>query len=455
MIHNAHLNLRALPELYHAARTIAAYVVPQEYGISAADKVGVGVQVTRRHRHYHRYHLHHRHLHLRSPSPPPIGVQIASTMLHKIHDDMLAGMATESHERERVHRIDTSALSGTESINTPQRHVRTRLYFTSESHIFSLFNVLRWGGEATDGVTSIFNDECRAKFDAMEPCYLTHLVFRVLLRRGADPESPNSYTVQVLVSPGVNQHLHKGVAPSVMWDGAREFGIPVDDDDDGEKDEDPYRRGDLPEELLSTEPMILSSRDDLTLADVDAFFSAMYDAKTEVSVRAAAPSRPAPRRRPDARTNSLLLTKAQMVPSRSLHLLREPAQTAGAPHLRHLRHVEQKQLAAAPLRERAPPAPRFGRRLPAAAAAPRRRPAEERRRRRRRRRVRPATRTRRAGATPSAATRARWARCRAISSCRRAPRSRGGRGTCATGPSRRAASSKIAVRKSSSQVFTE
>ena len=293
MIHNAHLNLRALPELYHAARTIAAYVVPQEYGISAADKVGVGVQVTRRHCH----HRHHRHLTsststhlLHSP-----GVQIASTMLHKIHDDMLAGMATESHERERVHRIDTSALSGTESINTPQRHVRTRLYFTSESHIFSLFNVLRWGGEATDGVTSIFNDECRAKFDAMEPCYLTHLVFRVLLRRGADPESPNSYTVQVLVSPGVNQHLHKGVAPSVMWDGAREFGIPVDDDDDGEKDEDPYRRGDLPEELLSTEPMILSSRDDLTLADVDAFFSAMYDAKTEVSVRAAAPPpRPAP-----------------------------------------------------------------------------------------------------------------------------------------------------------------
>ena len=39
VIHNAHLNLRALPELYHAARTIAAYVVPQEYGISAADKV--------------------------------------------------------------------------------------------------------------------------------------------------------------------------------------------------------------------------------------------------------------------------------------------------------------------------------------------------------------------------------------------------------------------------------
>ena len=142
-----------------------------------------------------------------------------------------------------------------------------------------------------------------------------------------------------------------------------------------------------------------------------------------------------------------------MVPSRSIHLLREPAQTAGAPHLHHLRHVDQEQLAAAPLCERAPPAAGLGRRLPAAAAAPRRRPAEERRRRRRRRRVRPATRIRRAGATPSAATRARWARCRAISSCRRAPRSRGGRATCATGRSRRAASSKIAARKSSAQVY--
>ena len=184
-IHNAHLNLRprAVPRRAH----IAAYVVPQEYGIPAADKVGVGAGkplTPCRHPHHHR--LHHlttctsTHLLLLSR------LQIASTMLHKIHDDMLAGMATESHERERVHRIDTSALSGTESINTPQRHVRTRLYFTSESHIFSLFNVLRWGAEATDGVTSIFNDECRAKFDAMEPCYLTHLVFRVLLRRGAD-----------------------------------------------------------------------------------------------------------------------------------------------------------------------------------------------------------------------------------------------------------------------------
>lgn len=31
-------------------------------------------------------------------------------------------------------------------VSSPERHVRTRLYFTSESHIHSLLTVLRYGG---------------------------------------------------------------------------------------------------------------------------------------------------------------------------------------------------------------------------------------------------------------------------------------------------------------------
>ena len=32
----------------------------------------------------------------------------------------------------------------TQDINSPLRHVRTRIYFTSESHVHSLINVLRY-----------------------------------------------------------------------------------------------------------------------------------------------------------------------------------------------------------------------------------------------------------------------------------------------------------------------
>ena len=45
---------------------------------------------------------------------------------------------------------------------SPGRHVRTRLYFTSESHIHSLVNLLRYGGledfgEKSEGVQEQWN----------------------------------------------------------------------------------------------------------------------------------------------------------------------------------------------------------------------------------------------------------------------------------------------------------
>jgi inositol hexakisphosphate/diphosphoinositol-pentakisphosphate kinase len=36
--------------------------------------------------------------------------------------------------------------SYSKGIQTPGRHVRTRLYFTSESHVHSLLTVIRYGG---------------------------------------------------------------------------------------------------------------------------------------------------------------------------------------------------------------------------------------------------------------------------------------------------------------------
>ena len=67
-MHNRHLELGSLPEVYAEARTLASYVVPQEYGVAAQDKV-------------------------------EIGVKIAYAMLSKLRRDLLAGMDTVSHEQ--------------------------------------------------------------------------------------------------------------------------------------------------------------------------------------------------------------------------------------------------------------------------------------------------------------------------------------------------------------------
>jgi len=238
MVHNEHLGLGALPQIFGASRTLASYVVPQEYGIEPVHKVS-------------------------------IGLQIAWKMLAKLLQDMLAGMDAERHMEERVHRLDTSAMT---DVRSGDRHVRTRLYFTSESHIHSLFNVLRFGSEVfavqhednmeERGVQSIFSDEARAKFDKLELGYLTHIVFRVLHKKQADPNLPSSYAVQVLVSQGVRQHIQTPATTRPPSPSSAHLGEPCKTD--CEWHERP--------ELLPND-MFISSRDDLTLEDVDNFLS--------------------------------------------------------------------------------------------------------------------------------------------------------------------------------------
>eukprot|EP00928_Gymnodinium_smaydae_P032554 TRINITY_DN23544_c0_g5_i1.p1 TRINITY_DN23544_c0_g5~~TRINITY_DN23544_c0_g5_i1.p1 ORF type:complete len:1129 (+),score=278.28 TRINITY_DN23544_c0_g5_i1:144-3530(+) len=121
-------------------------------------------------------------------------------------------------------------------IRTPNRKVRTRLYFTSESHIQALMNVLRYCqngvswpmpgsqksadevssstcpsiAEETSGslaqsatdpgiVCSEAHDVLRAEpvFD-----YLTQIVFRLYEDKRAPPGSPERHRVEVLFSPG-------------------------------------------------------------------------------------------------------------------------------------------------------------------------------------------------------------------------------------------------------------
>jgi len=154
MIHNQHLRLSGLVPLYTAARTLAWYVVPQEYGTRARDKV-------------------------------EIGTRIGAAMLAKLRTDLIAIMDVGKHEDERVHQPDHSrrAMDPSLFVGSPPpstSHVRTRLYFTSESHIYSLFNVLRWG---TSTGKAILSAAGQSRLTDVELGYLTHIVFRVLAKR--------------------------------------------------------------------------------------------------------------------------------------------------------------------------------------------------------------------------------------------------------------------------------
>ena len=70
-----------------------------------------------------------------------IGQGICTPLLKKIRADLQRNI--EELGEESVNRLNPRYSHG---VSSPGRHVRTRLYFTSESHVHSLITVLRHGG---------------------------------------------------------------------------------------------------------------------------------------------------------------------------------------------------------------------------------------------------------------------------------------------------------------------
>ena len=83
------------------------------------------------------------------------------------------GAEDEEQEDARVHVL----APFTQNVNSIKRHVRTRIYFTSESHIHSLMNILRHTD--LEG-RSLLSEDALQRFDeAVEFDYLTQIVFRL------------------------------------------------------------------------------------------------------------------------------------------------------------------------------------------------------------------------------------------------------------------------------------
>jgi len=102
-------------ELYTYAKNMADIVIPQEYGMTRAEKL-------------------------------TIAQGICAPLLRKIRADLQRNameMEDDDEEDQTVNRLDPRYSSG---VLSPGRHVRTRLYFTSESHIHSLLTILSEGG---------------------------------------------------------------------------------------------------------------------------------------------------------------------------------------------------------------------------------------------------------------------------------------------------------------------
>jgi len=97
---------------------------------------------------------------------------------------------------ERGFMLDHSHAEDLE-INTPERLVRTRLYFTSESHLHTLLNVLRFPKNESDG-KAISEDGKLIVATCPELSYLTQIVFRLYESK----TKPGTFRCCISFSPG-------------------------------------------------------------------------------------------------------------------------------------------------------------------------------------------------------------------------------------------------------------
>ncbi|XP_074605166.1 inositol hexakisphosphate and diphosphoinositol-pentakisphosphate kinase isoform X2 [Brevipalpus obovatus] len=173
--HNQHtLQFPHAEELYMFAKALADIVIPQEYGITKPEKLA-------------------------------IGLGICTPLLRKIRGDLLRDYSQE--ENETINRLNPHYSHG---VSSPGRHVRTRLYFTSESHIHSLLSVLHFGGLVSD------RDEqwCRAmKYvsTVSELNYMTQIAIMLYEDPTKDPTSEDRFHVELHFSPGVVCCVQKNI----------------------------------------------------------------------------------------------------------------------------------------------------------------------------------------------------------------------------------------------------
>lgn len=176
--HNQHtLQFEQAEELYIYAKYLADIVIPQEYGLTVQEKL-------------------------------TIGQGICTPLLKKIKADLQRNI--EEVGNESVNRLNPRYSHG---VSSPGRHVRTRLYFTSESHVHSLITVLRSGG-----LLDVLTDEQWRR--AMEYIsmvselnYMSQVVIMLYEDPTKDPSSEERFHVELHFSPGVNCCVQKNLPP--------------------------------------------------------------------------------------------------------------------------------------------------------------------------------------------------------------------------------------------------
>ncbi|XP_064373823.1 inositol hexakisphosphate and diphosphoinositol-pentakisphosphate kinase 1 isoform X5 [Dromaius novaehollandiae] len=173
--HNCALKLEGTAELFKLSKALADVIIPQEYGINKEEKL-------------------------------EIAIGFCLPLIKKIQLDL-----QRTHEDESVNKLHPLYSRG---VLSPGRHVRTRLYFTSESHVHSLLSIFRYGGLLDENKDQQWKRAMDYLSAISELNYMTQIVIMLYEDNNKDPSSEERFHVELHFSPGVKGCEEEGNVPT-------------------------------------------------------------------------------------------------------------------------------------------------------------------------------------------------------------------------------------------------
>ncbi|XP_057594151.1 inositol hexakisphosphate and diphosphoinositol-pentakisphosphate kinase 2 isoform X18 [Hippopotamus amphibius kiboko] len=217
--HNGSLKLEDTMELYRLSKALADIVIPQEYGITKAEKL-------------------------------EIAKGYCTPLVRKIRSDL-----QRTQDDDTVNKLHPVYSRG---VLSPERHVRTRLYFTSESHVHSLLSILRYGALCDESK----DEQWKRAMDYLnvvnELNYMTQIVIMLYEDPNKDLSSEERFHVELHFSPGAkgceeDKNLPSGYGyrpASRESEGRRSFKIDSDDEPHT------YKKDEVDRAVILFKPMV-------------------------------------------------------------------------------------------------------------------------------------------------------------------------------------------------------
>ncbi|XP_075397452.1 inositol hexakisphosphate and diphosphoinositol-pentakisphosphate kinase 2 isoform X6 [Tenrec ecaudatus] len=198
--HNGSLKLENTMELYRLSKALADIVIPQEYGITKGEKL-------------------------------EIAKGYCTPLVRKIRSDL-----QRTQDDDTVNKLHPVYSRG---VLSPERHVRTRLYFTSESHVHSLLSILRYGALCNESK----DEQWKRAMDYLnvvnELNYMTQIVIMLYEDPNKDLSSEERFHVELHFSPGAkgceedkNLPSGYGYRPASRENEGKKCSFKIDNDDE-------------------------------------------------------------------------------------------------------------------------------------------------------------------------------------------------------------------------------